>query len=368
VPRETTDAACTTVDLAHAQFAVRRAWSAVFGARSFAAGVTLHESGCDELLLLQFVQILERTLRRRIALDALDEVMRPADVARALLHQTPQPRPHDTRPLVFLFPGLDDDELRLASFRRALTDRINFVLIEYPDWPAMSRPGWRFADLVNAVVIQMVERSSDAPLLLAGYSFGGELAFAAARRAVALGYPVRWLGILDTDLTRVPQPLSGGIVERLRHYAAEIAHDVRHDRLHKIVGLSLAKLARQGFGLDNAARTASWWRSVLPLRTQFWFDRRTRSILRMRALWRWLDAVDPGTLDAPVGLFRSELGRGASPADLGWRARCPNLSIVQVPGDHHTLFDMPQRGMLAARFADAVECVSAKRLAVACAR
>jgi thioesterase domain-containing protein len=334
--------------------AVRRAWTATLGAGSYRDNATLAEAGCDSLRLLQFVLILERSLERTIPLDVLSGAMRPAEIEAALCRPEMRRPVDDARPSVFLFPGLDDDEYRLALFRVALQSRIRFILIEYPDWPEMARPGWGFTDLVDAVTRQVATQSAGGLVLLTGYSFGGEVAFAAARLLVATQSPVRWLGILDTDISHVPQPLSGGLAARLQHYVQEIVRDVRHDRLHKGLGLLLAKMARYGSGLTYAAHSR-WWRELLPLRTQFWFDRRTRSILRMRALWAWLDAGVPGASSVPTTLFRSQAGRASSPPGLGWEARCPSLSIVQVPGDHHTLFDAPNRDVLCARYAELVE-------------
>jgi thioesterase domain-containing protein len=293
--------------------------------------------------------------------------MRPAEVAAALSRQETEAASADARPIVFLMPGLDDDEKRLALFRTALQDRVRFILIEYPDWPEMARPGWGFADMVDAVARQVVGRGTGGPVLLTGYSFGGQVAFATACRLVEQGCPVRWLGILDTDITDVPQPLSGGLLERLRRYCGEIARDVRRDRLHKSLGLLLAKLVRDGAALPFADRMAPSWRALLPLRTQFWFDRRTRSILRMRALWATSGAAGCDTLDAPVTLFRSEAGRGSSPPDLGWGARCPALSIVPISGDHHTLFDPPYRDELYIRYAGEVARVASGSASGACA-
>jgi thioesterase domain-containing protein len=349
-----------------ASAAVRRAWRTVLGARSLNAGLTLAESGCDSLRLLQFVLVLEHELDRPVPLDIVSDTMRPAEVAAALCRQETEAASDDARPIIFLMPGLDDDEKRLALFRTALRNRVRFKLIEYPDWPEMLRPGWGFADMVDAVMRQVLRHGTGAPVLLTGYSFGGQVAFATACRLVEQGCAVRWLGILDTDITDVPQPLSGGLFERLRRYFGEIAGDAQHGRLHKTLGLFLAKLARKGTGLTYADRMGPWWRALLPLRTQFWFDRRTRSILRMQALWASLDAAARDTLDVPVTLFRSEAGRGSSPPDLGWGPRCPSLSIVPISGDHHTLFDPPHRDELYIRYEDEVARMAAGRACGPC--
>jgi thioesterase domain-containing protein len=338
--------------------ALGQAWRAVIGGR-LSGGQTLEQAGCDSLRFLQLVLVLERALDRPIPLDLLDIEMQADDVVTALLGPQPPQAVTDGRPVVFLMPGLDDDEQRLARFRVALQASVRFVLMTYPDWPEMMRPGWSYADLIEAVADQVARQASGAPLLLTGYSFGGEVAFSVAARLRALGHDVRWVGILDTDITRVPPPPKRGVVARLQRYSREMADDIRHEGLHKSAGLLLAKLGRQGVGLARMHRSLRWWRPLLPARTEFWFHRRIRSILRIKALWAWLDADIARRLDVPVTLFRSEIGLGPSPPDMGWAARCPNLSIAKIGGDHHTLFDPPHREALYERYAAVVSHLAA---------
>src|SRR6185312_17207981 len=138
---------------------------------------------------------LEYALGRKVPLDVIDVGMRADDVAAALSAVHGMPPAHDQRPLVFLMPGLADDEQRLALFRTALRDRVRFHLVEYPDWPEMARPNWGFSDLAASIERQVLAHSAGAPILLSGYSFGGEVAFAVARRLIASGRDVRWVGI-----------------------------------------------------------------------------------------------------------------------------------------------------------------------------
>jgi len=334
-----------------ARAAVVRACRALFGRKPLPPGVTLEQAGCDSMGLMQFNAVLQRALGRAVPLDLLDTAMTPDQVVASLSRL--MPAMPAARPAVFLLPGLDDDQPRLARFRVALRDRVRFRLVEYPDWPDMMRQGWRFADLVESVTTQILRAAGNEPILLTGYSFGGEVGFAVACRLAELGEDIRWLGILDTDITRVPSPPEEGPLGRLRRFIRE---SVGHQRqgLNKPLGLALAKLARSGIGLERAHRTGSWWRRWLPPRTEFWFDRRTRSVLRVEAIWDWMTASTGRQLHVPTTLFRSEFGMGPSPPDMGWAPRCPNLSIVMVGGDHHSLFDPPHRDLLYARYAEAI--------------
>jgi len=301
--------------------------------------------------------VLERQLGQPVPLDLIDMAMRFDEVVAALSGPPSGPTAEDARPAVFLLPGLDDDEERLARFRVALRPYARFRLVAYPDWPEMMRPGWCFDELTAAVVEQIVQQAGSSPILLTGYSFGGEVGFEVACRLVGLGHEVRWFGILDADITRLPPPPSGGPVARLRRYARELADDVRREGLHKSAGLLIGKFGRDIVGLPRMHRIRRWLRR-LPPRTEFWLHRRTRSILRMKALWAWQDAGIGHRLHVPVTLFASEAGNGLSPPDRGWGPLCSALTIVPVEGDHHTLFDRPHCEILYARYAEVFQAVT----------
>lgn len=141
----------------------------------------------------------------------------------------------------------------------------------------------------------------------------------------------------------------------------EIMQTMRHDRLDAAIGLLLAKCARDLVGLERALRYSRVWRPLLSRRAAFAFDRRTRGILRVQARWQYHLGAAPGTIDVPTVLFRSSGHPAGIPDDLGWQARCSDLSILNVAGDHHTMWDPPHRAFLATAFADAVETTGGAR-------
>lgn len=336
--------------------AVQRSWRSVLGRRALEDNLTFQEAGGDSLKLMQLVLWLETLLDRRLPLDLFTDNMRAADVARAIDQTalTAKQAKTDQRPRVFLFPGLDGDEPRLAQFRAELKQRIRFTLIDYPDWPEMVRRGRSFSALADAAVSQITAHQPSGRLLLTGYSFGGDVAFGAALRLRELGRDVAFLGILDTDPEHAEQSAAvdrhGPMLPHARHVLAAIAYD----KLHASLGVLLAKCARDVVGLERSLRHTGWWRPWLSPRTAFAFDRRTRTILRVRARWQWYRAGPRRTLDVPTVLFRSTAHATEATADLGWRSRCPALRVANADGDHHTMLDAPHRAVLCDRFADAV--------------
>jgi hypothetical protein len=76
--------------------------------------------------------------------------------------------------------------------------------------------------------------------------------------------------------------------------------------------------------------------------------------LSMRLLVRevapWIPSLDrePIVLKAPSVLLRT---RECSVEDALWRLRCPGIKIIEIPGDHQTLFDPENVGALRKSFA-----------------
>jgi thioesterase domain-containing protein len=71
-------------------------------------------------------------------------------------------------------------------------------------------------------------------------------------------------------------------------------------------------------------------------------------------MWKdWSAGVGIGSvLVAPVFLFRSDEMTVAG--DMGWGKNCPTLSIVPLPGGHHTMFQPPHLDELTIAFVGAV--------------
>ncbi len=168
---------------------VYRAWRSVLGHRSLDEGISFEDAGGDLLKLLQLVLSLETALGRRLPLELFTGDMDPNDLIGILRAERARLGADvvDRRPTVFLLPGLDGDEPRLARFRDALNDRLRFVVIEYPDWPDMVSGRDNFDLFVDAAISQIRAANPPDPLLLAGYSFGGDVAFAVASRLTASG-------------------------------------------------------------------------------------------------------------------------------------------------------------------------------------
>ncbi|MFC5955326.1 amino acid adenylation domain-containing protein [Streptomyces pratens] len=187
------------------------------------------------------------------------------------------------------------------------------------------------------------------PYLLAGWSFGGTVAFEVAARLRAAGERVAFLGLIDSA---APGPVARaeadpGDDDLLRHGLAA-GLDAEEVRALDEEAL-LDALVRKGRENGSLSRTAAPWA--------------LRRMLRVAAANGTAAATYRAetVLDVPVHLFTvSEVH-----ADLAtplvdpapWRARARAVHHVKIPGNHHTLVDSPHSAVLAARLAKALATV-----------
>jgi phthiocerol/phenolphthiocerol synthesis type-I polyketide synthase D len=281
--------------------------------------------------------------------------MEPRQIVAALERNAGPMVVETARPTVFLLPGLYGDDLRVATLRLALESRIRFVLIEYPDWPDMAAAESAGEAVIAAATDQILAAAPPGPIALLGYSYGGRVAEKVARRLLQMGRSVGLIGIIDTDLSfrrrRAPQRLA----LKLRHFRQEIAGSFAFGSFAGVAGFAAARLAHDLIGLQNARRTASVWRPLLPDRSVLVLDRWLQMVLRLAAAAEWVARPDPAPLPVPTILFRSDDHEPDAPDDLGWSRRCPRLEILRLGGDHETMLDRPHRDPLCERLVAALQ-------------
>lgn len=321
--------------------AVRHAWSTVVGLKSYEAGEAWADTGADSLKAIELWFYIEDRLGFKLPLDALDEDTTPAGLAAAIQHHLARAdlktRDEDANaPLVYLLPGIQSDDPSLVRFRAAFGKAIRFRTLDYPGWRQTVNDGREFDAIVDHVVSAICAGPERGPYCLAGYSFGGIVAFEAARRLTQSGHRVGFLGLLDArrwDLARADSvnQLEGapGGLQRLPVNVVK-----------STVALCLRRRAYKPLGIIE--------RSLMlhPTRVAFWFKRQLTKELRYQALRQW----KPAALDVPTALFLSDEYWPGEPRDYGWRQVCSRLTEVHIGGTHATVIQSPQRENLCENF------------------
>jgi acyl-coenzyme A synthetase/AMP-(fatty) acid ligase/thioesterase domain-containing protein/acyl carrier protein len=323
----------------HARKAVEKAWSNLLDRSSFERNDAWAEAGGDSLKAMELIFFIEETLNVSLPPEVFDQTTTPKALIDAInrlprgssVREDSLKRGDELRlPLVFLMPGIGGDEPALARMRMDLKMRVRFVTTKYPSLSEMCAAEGRFDAMVEAVVQQIrLVAKSDEVIHLAGYSFGGFVAWEVASNLITRGYRVGAIELIDTRRSRVLSDLDRQLTRSTKFSTANIVDQTWQ---------SATKI------LHSANR---WLRLCLPLKvvqrlykTEQGFD----FWLKGRAL----DNLTLSKLDHPAVLFRSTEFIRVSP-DYGWSNVCSQLTIVPIGGTHYTMLDSPLRQILAER-------------------
>jgi len=322
--------------------AVRTTWGALLGAESFANDAPWNESGGDSLRQVVLLFNLEGALKCRLSPEVLAPGMRPSGLAAAIAHYLAKDEDVDEHlSLVHLFPGILGDEPGLAQFRAALRGRVRFVMIEYPDQRSMMRSGICFDSVVDHAMKQLHVVGQD-PVNLAGYSFGGFVAFEVARRLRDSGQSVGFLGLLDPareSWLEVSSVIRWG---PKKLFAKLKGIEFQHDLIRLFVRFrALRTLYLMGWLVERFGDKFTALR----------FRLRVTESLRQEGLRDW----DLKPLKCPATLFRSQQVVPGFSNDLGWKALCESLEMVPVAGGHRTMIDSRNIPALCGAFYEALQ-------------
>jgi amino acid adenylation domain-containing protein len=336
------------IESSRIQGAVEHAWTAVLGARSFQINQPWDQTDGDSLKAMELWFHIEQKLDRKISLDGLADNTTPSDLVNAIKRHLDvlAGRVEDVdmgdAPVVFLMPGILGDEPLLAQFRAAFGNNLRFKVIDYPEGRSAAEGDADFTDIIDAAFAQICAEPIRASYHLAGYSFGGYVAFETARRLKAAGRHVAFLGLIDSRMVNVSL-LKGG--SRTRAMLAEAR------RYFALLGepLTLASLLRKRWA--NLLRAVTWIAASRPSTAiSFTFHRGRNHRQRVKALRQW--TLTP--LDVAATLFLSDQQLPDSPLDYGWGNLCKELTMVWIGGSHSTMMEPPRRALLCAHLLGAL--------------
>jgi thioesterase domain-containing protein len=256
---------------------------------------------------------------------------------------SPERAPNE-QPLVFFMPSAEGDDPAYVRFRASLDGQVRFRVIAYPPWRPMIERGAGFEVIAEDVLGQLMAEPPSAGYFLAGYSFGGFVAYDAAYRLRQLGRAVDFLGLIDTrrhEQARGAETRDRWVTRKwqeLRERPGETLSKALWRTVYPRVLHSCPRPLLREFGsLAASNRLTAEFAKHLLIRT------------RMETMKQW--AAKP--LDAPTYLFRTD---EFSPAamDFGWGALCGRLQVVPVGASHLTLFEPANLKRLSQAFGESV--------------
>ncbi|MEU8756915.1 amino acid adenylation domain-containing protein [Streptomyces chartreusis] len=192
-------------------------WTRVLGHDDFADDDDFFDVGGDSLLATWVVAELGQALGRPVELSVFLEYSTVEELADALGSVGPaadQPsrssqivtlRPGPSGRSVYLVHPLGGELICYRDLSRASRAPVRYLGIGWAGEPP--RFGSTLAEIARIHVEQLRTIQPDGPYLLAGWSFGGVLAYEMAQQLVGAGQAVDFLGLLDAN--PVIDPITG---------------------------------------------------------------------------------------------------------------------------------------------------------------
>ncbi|GAC1305776.1 MAG: hypothetical protein NVSMB10_09990 [Steroidobacteraceae bacterium] len=312
--------------------AVEDAWLKTLGT-PVSDSLTWEQAGADSLASLHLQLHLERALRRKLAFDVIRPDMTAADLVPALIDRPAAAVPAAVPPTLFLVPGMLGDEPILAAFRREFLNRLRFVVVDLPEVTesALTLGDMAATGAQTARRIEQLQPHGD--IFLAGYSFGGSVAFEAARVLQAAGRHVPLLVIMDAAFATAGAPPADTRPRPLRMLLRRAAAS---DRIRRATLAALRPLSP---------------RHVLTIRRHLLGHFRTMA----RNRWR------PTPLEVPSLLAVSQ--QFAPSIVERWARLCPTLHVVALPSGHTDLFEAAALAILVPAVENAVRAAQHRKAA-----
>jgi len=201
-------------------------------------------------------------------------------------------------------------------------------------------PLWTIEEMAERYVEEIQRVSPHGPYRIAGWSFGGNVAFEIVRRLEALGEPIDFLGLLNAY---APEQESELNVENQHQRAAERAL-VNLATLH----LKMDKSAFEGLDEEQALTLAFERAKELRLLPQTAVIETVRRQVKIMMINQYaLDAYrDSGTIQSDIHLFRACEDNRENPRSLvdpqKWhKYTTGKMHVIPVSGNHHNLVNPP---------------------------
>jgi thioesterase domain-containing protein/acyl carrier protein len=312
------------------------------------------ERGGDSITAVELLSEVERALGLKLDADVFFRAPTTRGLTRAFQKgdwsghraRVAVLQPHGSRPPLVLMPGMGCNVLGYFHLCKHLGQERPVYGLQI--WSADEREAIPTLEALAAHYVTMLrEFQPEGPYQLAGYSYGGMLAFEMARQLVAEGQAVAYVGLIDTKGKGYGSVLtpSERIVREVRALGrTDLSHLPAHvyQRWRELsAGVRYHFIRRVSRSSSSSPSPGSTAQSAI----------HRLAVADRRARWAYRPKPYPGR----IHLLRAERQPTSEVYDygdphMGWSGLAQGGIVIHpVPGDHASILDEPAARVLAAQ-------------------
>ncbi|RFZ90713.1 non-ribosomal peptide synthetase [Mucilaginibacter conchicola] len=247
-------------------------------------------------------------------------------------------KPTGSKIPIYIVHGAGMNVLLFNTLARHMDDDQPVYGLQAKGLNGVDEPLNRIEDMAAHYVSSIFAQNPDGPYALAGFSFGGLIAFEMARQLKALNKEVRMLGMFDTYAYRTPHydPWTTKQVKRGLYFGRKVWHSLTfQDGFEKTI-------RKRATAVSRSLTRLFWKLRYGDKQEQAGFFGYSHRIDEMNNDAQKYYRIQPSDLE--IELFRAET-RSYYLDDyiyMGWKPYAlKGINIHSVPGEHNTMFKEP---------------------------
>jgi aspartate racemase len=317
-------------------------WESVLGIRNIGVCDSFFDLGGNSLQAAALVSQIEEHINRRVPPSVFFKECTIRQFAEYLGREDRYPsgivpiQSGSEPALYFIRPQMS---MRLVAEK--IGSHHTMIGVEIPE---TELPGLK--PMASKIARRIREYQPNPPYYLAGWCAGGNLAYEIAQQMHDAGTPV--------DLVVLFESFNFARMRRIRHWYERIRWHFSHLRKSPVSEIRPYLRKR----LEQASNQATVLAKFARYRLRSRFGGQSSSEQSSLADDETLNSASydyvPSEYTGDVVLFRPQIRRHGLSHDpsLGWDSVALNLQIIDVPGDHVTMFSPPNVDVLAAKLAE----------------
>jgi amino acid adenylation domain-containing protein len=329
-------------------------WRQQFGNEGLTLDDDYFDQGGDSLMAVGMIAMIESTFNKMVPISHLINSPTPRKLIRKLelddvaTKENRETRPEDTalpaiavrlkrsesqQPPLFLLHGADGAVMFYRDFANRLNTQSSIYGLESP---FLNVPNFQIPDSVEELAEEYVKAilaiEPQGPYRIAGYSFGGVLAYEIARQIEKMGNQIEMVILYDVGNPALLQYNSWA--KRLMIFWAQEKNNSLPTKLTNLAKrISRSVKDRASFEFENRlAKTIS----VDRLDNTFWRHKKARE-QHMAIEERY--APEPVGFPARIVFATGNSSKLRVEEDMGWAGVASDLQVQRIEGSHLEIFD-----------------------------